>query len=671
MLEAKFADYYDLPVEGTVTIAGGVGVDYTALGMAPEQFYVVSPEGSMLAHADLAHLYGSLATVQELTGRAGQVNDVVLTLIDGADRDRVAAEIDAALDALPGVGATVTTRDDADAYRVLYEDIDNDQAIFNVLSALVLVAAALAAFNLISRIVEAQRREIGIGMALGLPRWRLAIRPVLVGVQVGLLGTALGVVVGLVIGRLMGNLLESFLPLPEPRNPFQVDMFARGAVLGLIPPVAASLLAVWRAVRVEPIQAIRTGHLAATGGRIAGWANRLRLPGSSITQMPARNLLRAPRRTLLTAIGVGAAITALVAVFGMLDSFTRAIDQGAAEVTRGDPERVTVGLDTFYMVDSPEVAAIAEHPSIATADPSLRLPATIRGADDDASGAATDGFEVLLEVLDFDTAGWTPTIVRADDAAGATSGLVLARKAASDLGVDVGDTVSLRHPRVTATGFEFVWSELAVSAIHPNPMRTFAFLDVDFADEFGLGGVVNGLQVTPSAGLDRGDVQRAVFPLDGVASAQPVARLGEMFDDALEQFVGFLVITAGAVLLLALLIAFNSTRIAVEERRRENATMLAYGLRLRTVLGVIVREAVAIGLLATVIGLAVGMVVVRWILTSLAQTSMPDLGIDIHLSLSSILLSVIVGVVAVAFAPLLLVRRVKNMDLPATLRVME
>ena len=76
-----------------------------------------------------------------------------------------------------GVSATVSTREDADAVRVLYEDIDNDQRFWNALSALVLLAAALAAFNLINRIVEAQRREIGIGMALGVPRPQLAVRP--------------------------------------------------------------------------------------------------------------------------------------------------------------------------------------------------------------------------------------------------------------------------------------------------------------------------------------------------------------------------------------------------------------------------------------------------------------------------------------------------------------
>jgi putative ABC transport system permease protein len=197
----------------------------------------------------------------------------------------------------------------------------------------VLGAAALAAVNLISRAAEAQRREIGIGMALGLPRWQLGVRPALIGVEVGLVGVVAGIGIGLGVGALMRGLLESLLPLPVYLTPFQPGVYVRGALFGLLPPMLASVVPVWRAVRMEPAEAIRTGYLAPDHGRLGAWTAHVRLPGSSMAQMPIRNVLRRPRRAVLTALGVGAAITALVAVLGMLDSFTATIDQGVAEVT--------------------------------------------------------------------------------------------------------------------------------------------------------------------------------------------------------------------------------------------------------------------------------------------------------------------------------------------------
>ena len=666
VLEAKFADFYDLPVQGTLSLAGGQDLGYGGLGVAPEDFYVTGPEGTIFAQGELAILYVPLADAQRVAGQPGRVNDLVLTLVGGADRDLVERELTEAKDDLEGVTATVTNQDDAEAYRVLYEDIENDQQIWNAISALVLFAAALAASNLIGRIVEAQRREIGIGMALGVDRWQLAIRPLLVGIQIGILGVITGLGVGYLIGNAMGDLLESFLPLPEYRTPFQYGVYAQAAALALIVPSVAAAIPGWRAVRVEPIEAIRTGHLAAKTSRLTDWSNRISLPGSTLTQMPLRNVLRTPRRTVLTAVGVGAAITALVAVLGMLDSFTNTIDQGSAELTRGDPDRVIVQLDTFYPTDADVVAELAATPSVASIDTGLRLPATAPGPVPD------DDIELLIELIDFDTATWTPSVSGAGDGTTVTEGVLLARKAADDLGVGVGEAVLLRHPvRGPDGGFSFAESEFTVVGIHGNPIRNFVYADLDQTGRFGLAGLTNMVHSYPTQDAERGDLQYDIFELDGVTSSQAVARVSEVFDEALEQFVGFLVIAAVAVLILALLIAFNATRITVEERQREHATMRAYGLPVRSVMGVVIKESVLVGIGATFIGVAAGTVFLGWMLQSLAARTLPDLGIDLYLAPSTIAIALIVGVVAVSLAPLFLIRRLRKMSIPDTLRVME
>ncbi|MEO1060121.1 MAG: FtsX-like permease family protein [Actinomycetota bacterium] len=663
VLEVKFADYYDLPTAGSIDLVGGRSLEYVGLGVAPEEFFVVGQEGSILAQADFANVYVDLAAAQQLAGRPGQVNDVVLTLRPGVDRDVVQRELVAALDELPDVGATVTDRDEAEAFRVLYEDIDNDQQTWNLLSGLVLFAAVVAAFNLISRIVEAQRREIGIGAALGLGRWELARRPLLIGAQIAVLGVVFGLAIGLLVGLAMADLLASFLPLPDQRTPFQLGVFAQAAALGFAVPLVAAAIPVWRAVRVEPIEAIRTGHLSAKGGRLTGWTRRVRLPGSSLTQLPLRNALRTPRRTILTVVGIGAAIAALVAVLGLLDTITRSIDRAEQELTQGEPDRLLVGLDTFHPVESDVVAGIVAAPSVGSVDASLRLPAVALGEGDD--------IDLVIEVLDLDTAGWTPTLI-AEATGGPHGGLVLAEKAATDLGVGPGDAVSVRHPsRAPDGGFAIAETSFAVSGIHPNPIRTFAFLDEGTADELGFAGWTNSLSVSPAAGADRTDVQRELFDLPGVATAQPVARVAEVFDEAMEQFVGFLLITEVAVLILALLIAVNSARISIEERRREHATMRAFGLRLRTIVGLVVREATLIGVGATVVGVLAGGFALRWLLDSVSERTLPDLLLAPELSTTTLVVAVVVGVLAAVLAPLLLVRRIRRMDIPSTLRVME
>ncbi len=121
----------------------------------------------------------------------------------------------------------------------------------------------------------------------------------------------------------------------------------------------------------------------AAGGGLAPLISRLPLPGSSVAQMPFRNVLREPRRTVLTALGIAAAITTLVGVIGMIDSFVATIDAGDAEIVGDTPDRLTVDLEGFALATSPEVTAITEDPMLRTVEPGLTLGGTLAPGEDE------------------------------------------------------------------------------------------------------------------------------------------------------------------------------------------------------------------------------------------------------------------------------------------------
>lgn len=670
VLEQKFAAAVDLPAQGDAVLAGGRPVRYTGHGMQPDDFYVTGPAGALLVEAGFAVVYTELADAQQLSGNPGQVNELVLLLTDGADVAAVQAELEVLVDRLPGVSATIVAQADEPAFRVLYDDIDNDQKVWNVLSLLVLGAAALAAFNLIGRVVDTQRREIGVQMALGVPPRRIARRPLLTAAQIALLGAVLGVGVGLAVGAAMRNLLVTFLPLPIWRTPFQVLTYVQGAALGFLVPFVGSILPVRRAVRVTPVEAIRTSHVAVRGRWTGRLLARLRLPGGSLAQLPLRNLVRAPRRTLLTALGVGAAIAVLVGVLGMLDSLRATISIGKAEVLQDVPDRVVVQLNGFALVDSPEVQDIISSPLVGAAGPRLQVGATVHPAD----GPEAEAIELLVSVLDLDGEPWAPTVLdRVDPTARAPGvpGIVLARKAADDLGVRPGEDVVLRHLAVVDGGFETVETTVVVAGLHPSPLRPLAFVDVDDVATFGLAGVVNALDLIPADGVETEQLQRFLFETPTVASAEPARAITDLFEDALGQIVGVLVILSVAILLLAALIAFNSTSISTDERAREHATMFAFGLPIRAVTGLMVRENVAVGVASTLVGVGLGYLLARWMVTSLIADTVPEFGFVVDLRAATVGIALVIGVVAVGLTPVLVVRRLTRMDVPDALRVME
>lgn len=662
VLDVHFADHYGLRDRGRIKVSGGTALDYVGLGLSPEYYLITGERSTLLAQANFAVLFAPLDTAQRIAGRPGAANDLVLTLAPGADPALVRAELETALAArFPDVGVKINGPRGDFAYRYLYDDIEGDQRFYNIFAVLILAGAAFAAFNLTGRIVEAQRREIGIGMALGVPARRLAVRPLLFALEVALLGVVFGVGVGLVVGSLMGSVLQGFFPLPVWRFPFQPAVFARGAALGLVIPFVATLYPVWRALRVTPVTAIRTGFLATKSSGLAPAVGRIPIPGRTTAQMPLRNVLRAPRRTLTTVLGVAAAIMVLVGLVGIFDSFRATIDEGEAEATTSSPDRLNVELDFFYPTTAEQVRAIEESDAVGAAEPTLALPSTLRGN--------RTSIETILEVRDLDSRLWAPTILDRTETEG--PGIALTETAADDLGVAAGDTVTLRHPRREGLSYRFVDSEVTVMGLNKFPLRGIAFMDIRDARLMNLEGLTNVVVVDPAPGTSVKEVQRSLFGQPGVASVQPVSAFVDSIRDALEDALAILVVVEGAVLLLALLIAFNSASINADERAREHATMFAFGLRLRTVLRMATTEGAVVGVLSTAAGVAAGWVLLGWLVRSLIPETLPDIGIVTFLGPGTVLTAVGVGVLAVAMAPLLTIRKLRRMDISSTLRVME
>jgi len=661
ILEQGFVRQNHLPDSGTLRVSGGHAVRYTGVGQSPEYFIVTAGLGGapFLSQKNYAVLFTSLHTAQALAGAPRQVNDVVLTLRQGASQPLLRAELERALaTAEPPVSATVTTQAQIESRRILYEDIKGDTELWRVIALLVLGGAAFAALNLTARIVEAQRREIGIGMALGVRPRLLALRPLLFGAQVAIMGVLLGIAVGYAVGIPLSNVFTSMLPLPVWQTPFQAGTYAQAAAIGFLLPFAAVAWPVWRAVRVQPVEAIRVGHLAARGGGLSPLLRRLPLPGRGYRQIPVRNVLRTPRRTVLTVLGIGAALATLVTITGFLDTFRGTLNAAQDELLRTAPARVTVSLDSFYLAGSPVIQAVRALPQAGGLRTGLLLPATVRGG-----GATVD---VAAEVLPAEPA-WTPSL----DGGRLDGGIVLSRKAAADLHAGIGSTVILEHQQAAQGGMRTAATTVTVSGIHPSPMRGFAYFSASGAQVFGLAGMSNLLTVEPASGHTASDLQRALLGISHVASAQSVQVTTDGLRDSLGQFTGILNIAAAVSLLLALLIAFNSTSIGVDERSREHATMIAFGLPLRTVLAMTTAEAAVIGVLGTLAGIAGGYGLLSWLVSTTIPGVMPEIGVTATLTGGSILAALLLGIGTVSIAPLFTLRRLRRMDIPSTLRLVE
>lgn len=666
VVENHFADYYDLPPQGQLQLSGDVTLDYVGTGMSPEYFMITTDEGGVWSQAYFAVIFAPLTTAQNLTHYPGMANDLVLTLTSDANQEIVKTEIENVLQQnFPQLGARVETREDNAIYQLMFDTIGMNQEIYDVIMALFMAGAMFGTFNLASRMVEAHRRQIGIGMALGLPPRLLVLRPLLAGAQIALLGAIFGIILGLVVGKFTEAWLGDLIPLPVTGRLFQPHIFLEAAALGIVLPFLATLYPVWRAVRVLPVEAIRTGHLIQKGNGWATFMTTLPLPGSSLAQMPIRNLLRAPRRTLFATLGITAAISTLIGMAGILDSALLALSKIEAEAFQAHPDRLSLFLDNFYPVESGPVSDLRRSPALSDAIPAIRVP-----------GSAihkTVEFNVVIELLDLDNDLWTPTLIRGRRTAeGDLPGVLISKNAAHDLDLDVGDTFILEHPRREGDfEYQIVRTAVQVIGLHADPWRTFVYLDRSQAGIMGLVGMANLLQVLPAAGTTPTQAKNALFQYPNVSSVVSVRETVQSISWVLDEVIRFLSGVEIAVLLLAFLVAFNSTHINISERNREIATMFAFGLRPRTVTRLIMIENLITGILGTLLGYGLGMVVLIWFCRARMPHTMPEIRFDLTLSTTTLLLSILTGVVVVALTPLLHLRKMEHMDIPSTLRVME
>jgi predicted permease len=122
--------------------------------------------------------------------------------------------------------------------------------LLGVFAALALVLACVGVYGVISYLVRQRTHEIGVRMALGAQPSDVLRLVVGQGTKMALVGVAIGIGVALGLTRLMANQLFGV----GPRDPFT---FASVALLLIFVSVAACYIPARRAMRVDPMVALR------------------------------------------------------------------------------------------------------------------------------------------------------------------------------------------------------------------------------------------------------------------------------------------------------------------------------------------------------------------------------------------------------------------------------
>ncbi len=671
IVEYNFAQYYDTPTDNyNIEISGGFTLSCIGSGLSPEYFMVI--EGNAVkAESVFCALFIPINTAQQILQYQiglplGHVNEALFLISSEADMDVLQEEItDVFALEFPAIDIKFTEKDDYPAYRIQKEDIPNDQSMYFIISFLVLLAAAFGTFNLVSRVINSHRRQIGINMALGVPPWQLAIRYLIFSFEIAIGGVICGLILSQFLGDRLGSVFAEVIPFPVWEEWLVIDLFLQGAILGILIPFSATIIPIWRATRVKPIQAIQIGYTLSTGKGAAPLLERLRFPGSIFLQLPFRNFARNPRRTFSTIMGVALSLSVLIAILALLNGGTHllALEQ---EIMEGhSPNRLHVALNGFYPNSTEVVTNITQNSKLEKAIPAIEIPGTVIGD--------SDSYPLSIHFFDLQNSIWTPELTEGNvETISTNPGIIISEKTARDLHVELGDTLFLEHLfRESSYQYSMMNTSVDIIGIYGSQVRFWAFLDLTNDNILNCTGLINSLILLPKPGVSIESIQEDLFDMPAYSGVQTIIRLVETYEELIELFTEVLSVIQYAVMALALLLAFNTATINFDERLREFATMGAFGTPIRTSTWMMMVESIIIGIFGTLIGFfPLGMIVME-IFQIQIRTSMPEVTIAGFLFLNSITIILFIGVVLVALTPLLSIKKLSKMDLPSALRVIE
>jgi putative ABC transport system permease protein len=649
-----------------------------------------------------------LATAQRLFGKAGRLDDVLVSAAPGVDPAALRARIAAALGAgRPGSALAVRTAREQDRFTIvsgLQGFVGFIKTFLVAFGLIAVLVGAMTIANALSLTVAQRARELALLRAVGASRRQVLRSVVLEALVIGALGSALGIALGVGLAHGLHALVKSFgLDLPSSSLALTAGTVVAATATGMGATLLSSLVPAFRATHVPPVAAMRDGAAAVLPARrrrratIAGGVFGALGAGIITYAMVAPSLAVGDRLLAFVPGGLALLIAAaLLAKFAVVPIASTLGRPGArlAGVAGGlarrnamrNPQR-TASTAAALMVGVALVTCVA---------------VLAAGLKSSAREDTRDAIRAGVVVAGQDN--WTPVAEGVVRAAAAAPGATVATGVVVDEARAYGSSVHVSgvDPAQLARVWHVRWhrgDDATLRGLHGDG----AIVRRDFADKHNLR-VGSSLTVTAASGrrlalrvagiatgspldvLGTGQVMVARPAFDGTfavrkpkfvlvdgARAGDVRRAVAAFPDAkvstrdafasskaaeLDGIVGVVTVLLALALVISVLGIVNTLALGVAERTRELGMLRAVGMRRRQVRRMVRHEGALTALVGAALGIAVGLALAGAISAALASQ-----GVRFAVPVGSIAVYAVVAALAGVLAAALPARRAARLPI--------
>lgn len=561
--------------------------------LSPEYVYAVAPGQIFPDNRRNGVIWMSREPLEGLLDMRESFNETLIRLAPGASQEEVIRRLDRSLDRYGAAGAY--GRDLQISDRFVSNEIDQLATMVEILPPIFLAVAAFLLNIVLARLIDTEREVIGLMKAFGYKDRAMMLHYAQLALLLSVLGLVLGAALGTWLGRGLAAMYQQYFVFPFLEFRAGLLPYLVGLGTTLLAVLAGAALSVSRAARLTPAEAMRPPAPADFSGRMAAsWLTRS-MPDEP-SRMVVRNLLQRPLRSLLTILGLAAALSLYVASASATDNVDRMIELAFNKAERGDL-----------------VVTFAEPRDARALHELQRLPGVLRVEPFRATGARlVSGHREQREGL----SGTMPAadLSRLVDLKGRVieppaAGAVISSRLAGQLDVSAGDRID-----VLVTEGERPKLRLDIAAVVDTPLGSSARMDKTLLNRLlREGDSLSGayLAVDPARRDELFRTLKATPQVAGVTSQDAIVQ--GVRDTVAEQMGIVTLFNTGFAALIVLGVVYNSARISLSERARDLASLRVLGFRRREAAFVLLGELGVLILLSLPLGVALGMALSRYV----------------------------------------------------------
>lgn len=633
-------------------IIEGKKIEFTVSGteMSPDFVYAMKSGQDMFPNPEAFGIaYIPYDVMQSYLKEKNMVNDISFTLEEGTEYEKVEEDIKARLENYALMG--IYPRKDQASNFMLTQELTQLEGTAKSLPVMFLGIAGFILYIMLKRTIEQQRGQIGTLKSFGYSSGEILYHYMSYAVFVGVIGGALGGISGIVLAQPMTEMYKEYFSIPNLTSSFSIYYMFLGIIISLGTSLIAGFEGSKKVLKLQPAEAMRPETPKAANKTIA---ERIKLFWNSLNgqgKMAVRNIFRNKGRSLFTLLGVMFAFSLMCTSFNSFSLFDVMFNDQYEKVQIYDCK---VSFEMPIRSDD-ALRDIQHRKEVNLVEPMLEIPSkfTNQWHEKDISIIGLNRESQLYNILDKNN-----NKINIPD-----SGLVLSERAAELLDAKVGTVLQFESPLL---GEEK--KKIYVAKIVPQYLGMSGYMNIDALSE-----LIGNEEMATSMMLkiEEGNIKsfkeyynKSPIITGIEVKGDLIKKINELMQSSKTSIWSLLIFS----IIIGFIIIYTSSVISFSERERELASLRVLGFTEKEVLEVLSVEQFFISIFSVLLGIPV----TKAMMSAMAKSYSNDLyTMPSMIKFEAIAAGIIGTVISLFIAKAVLNRKINKLNLVDVLKERE